>query len=370
MQFLLENESVALASALLEHGVAGIDRYRESLPSRLAKERNALDEQYEFDQRSPSSDNEDDWLESLLDVDENEEELARSLEGFILRSLEISQHKKDDRRSFKWTRKTLIPENPWKEIFNPGLELPSTFRRIKAVRDPEISLLRLGHPLIDAVERFSRWDIRGLAFATWRTSTDLRLEEPWVGFKLDFLVEGDLRDWENDTRVAEQLTVARRRTDSLLPPWMETHFLDFHLVPVKDKLILKLLCHPYKTEPVRDYNLQSRPKTLESVIDAATLERLSREATKVGETLVREGHNFQIAMDIVRPRAQTELNHRLSRIKQQDGTYAGKSRPTDKGHSEEEFELRVAKAVLNPLVRLESIGLFILAPEGPEKFRE
>lgn len=365
VQFLLENERMALASILLKQGVAGIEKYREGVAERLALERSSLDEQYEFDQRAPSLVNEIDWLEALEEVDEDEEDLAQSLDGFLLQALNLSVRKDNGGRSYQWTSKTLIPQNPWLDVFSPGLKLPSAFSRVKAMRDADVNLLRLGHPLVDAAERFSRWDIRGLAFATLRVCPNMHFEEPWVGFRLDFVVEGNLSKWENDIRFTGQLAAARRRTDRLLPPWIETHYLDFELAPVADERLLEQLRYPYKHSAVRDLNLQKRLEMMEKVIAPITLERLSRKSSEVGAALVRNGARFQAAIETGRTQAQMELDHRLERLAMREN-FLGKALPQDDEHvSEEAFETVVAQAVMEPAIRLESIGVFVLASELP-----
>lgn len=365
VQFLLENERITLAKILLRQGVAGIEEYRDGLAERLAAERSALDDQYAFDQRAPGSDNEIDWLEALEEMDEDEEALSRSLEEFLLKALKLSARKDKGTRRYQWTQGTLVPQNPWKDVFALGLELPSTFSRVKAVRDADVSLLRLGHPLVDTMDRFSRWDIRGLAFATWRACPHIHMEEPWLGFQLNFMVEGDLREWENDLRFTEELAAARRRTDWLLPPWLETLFLDFELEPVTDETLLEQLRYPYRHSAVRDLNLQKRLALLEGVVDSITLERLVRKSFAVGQDLVRNDAKFQTTIEAVRGRAQMELEHRLKRLAMR--SLGKKSRSeTDDRVTEEMFEKIVARAVLEPAVRLESIGVFVLAPYCPE----
>jgi ATP-dependent helicase HepA len=361
VQFLLENERIVLAEALLLQGVAGINSYRETLSDRLTKERNSLDEQYEFDQQTPTSYSEADWLEALQDVDCDEETMSRGLDGLLVHAFKMPVRREDNVRSYRWRNSTLIPAIPWKKVFSQGLEQMSTFSRVKAMCDPQVSLLRLGHPLVDALERFCRWDIRGIAFATWRTCDDLLLEEPWVGFKLDFVIEGDLREWENDIRLTSELASARRRTDSLLPPWVETYFLDFHLNPVTDERFLDHLRRPYRSRPGCDYNLQNRPEALSSVIDESTLARLAYKVAETGEVMVREGSYFQSVTKVVQIRAQTELDRRLRRLR------AHILNPSSdmKICHEEAFEKRIAKAVMEPSVRLDSIGLFVLAPDKP-----
>lgn len=366
VQFLLENERVMLAEILLLRGVAGIDEYCNNLPCRLEKERNDLDEQYEFDKHTRTSDNEEDWLEALRDADENKDTMERNVNFFLSRALQIDSHTKKDCYSYEWRKNTLIPAIPWKEIFSPGLEVPSTFSRIKAVRDPSVSILRLGHPLVEALERFCRWDVRGLAFATWRTCRDLQLEEPWVGFKLDFVVEGDLREWENDIRCVEKLSTARRRADRFLPPWMETHFLDYHLSPVTDGMLLKHLSRPYnKNCSDRDFNLQKRLDVLETVIDREDLARLTHQVAESGEHLVRHGETFQEAIHICRAYAAADLDHRRDRLQRRKLSIATHTTQMDSLRQEQDFEQKVAQAVMDPAIRLESIGLFVLAPYAP-----
>lgn len=369
VQFLLENERTLLAGILLSQGVAGIEEYCNSLPDRLTAERNSLDEQYEFDQRSDSTDSGIDWFDTLMDVDEDESEIKRSIYGLFQEALKLDARwgKGDVRYSWKdYKPKTLIPETPWKNEFYPGLDLPSTFSRIKAVRNPGLNILRIGHPLVDAVERFCRWDIRGIAFATWRANEEWPLEEPQIGLKLDYVIEGDLHELENDITSTSILASARRRTDGLLPPWVETIYLDSHLSPVHEGPLLERMSYPYKKGPCRDFNLQKRLKALDSLIDADQLSKLASEAAETGATIVRSSAHFSKTIRQSATTAKVELEHRLQRLHSREQYLSKAKLKVDSAREEMRFEQLIANAVIHPSVRLESIGLFVLASNEPE----
>jgi hypothetical protein len=90
-----------------------------------------------------------------------------------------------------------------------------------------------------------------------------------------------------------------------------------------------------------------------------------RKSFAVGQDLVRNDAKFQTTIEAVRGRAQMELEHRLKRLAMR--SLGKKSRSeTDDRVTEEMFEKIVARAVLEPAVRLESIGVFVLAPYCPE----
>src|SRR5262249_45700495 len=131
-------------------------------------------------------------------------------------------------------------------------EYTGTFDRETALREPRLSLFRVGHPVIDFIEEQSLWDDRGRTFAMWRQESDWDAEpgSEWAGFRFDFTIEGDLEPMIA-TVVAHSYplneVLLRRRIESFFPPTPRYLFVRCDGVKVKtDDSVFSVLDRPYR----------------------------------------------------------------------------------------------------------------------------
>jgi len=111
----------------------------------------------------------------------------------------------------------LIPLHYLKEL-GPLLHGKLTYNRVVARRSPGSRLMRLGDPLVDWIDRYTRLDERGRASAIWRYIPGI--QQPTLFFGFHFLIEFDDRVLSAyPSSIRERL---RRRGDTLLPPGWET----------------------------------------------------------------------------------------------------------------------------------------------------
>ena len=136
--------------------------------------------------------------------------------------------------------------------------LPVTFERAIA-ETKRISLLRVGHPFVDAFEALVRSDDRGTAFAMWRYVPRVT-RVPRLFFRFDFVVEADLAKVGTDLDDSISLASLRRRADEAFPVEYRTVWLNGDLAPVQSPQVLTVLGWPYQKSPrangSRDVNLR------------------------------------------------------------------------------------------------------------------
>lgn len=369
VQFLLEGERLVLAEALLVQGVSGIRGYCEELPDRLRLERENLDDQYALDKLLATGDG--DWFTELDEGDFEEEETKEELEAWMVRALLLWGPRGDVGGKYSWDRRrTLIPEYPWKGHLGAGLDRPVTYSRLQSTLNSELDLMRLGHPLVDAMDWFRRWDTRGVAYATWRQCRELVLEEPWAGLKIEFVIEGDLQSLEGDLGRSRELAIARCRSDSFLPPWCHTVYLDLELQCVEDGALFEHMRYPHRDERVRDVNLKHRLEALDNIVAPDYLATILPQAETVGASRIKESAEYVRRVDVATALAKEKLESHRWRLRQCFNPLADISAPSSletRLKAEFNFEEMVAQAVSSPAVRVESIGLFILSNDLPEE---
>ncbi len=157
--------------------------------------------------------------------------------------------------------------------------------------------MRPGTPFVDRIERFTRWDDRGTAFITWRTSPDWS-DDLWLGFRLCFIIEPDVPFADLFAPSRAELAASRRAQQYLPPRTMSLH-VDAGGEPVDDPALLAILARPYRSDADRagrggDLNLASRPHILDGVIDAgafgALCQRVRNRATEavLGDASLRD----------------------------------------------------------------------------------
>ena len=371
VQFLLEKERTSLAKILLLQGVAGVVTYNVELPERLRIERGSLDDQYALDKLVSSDEDSLSWFEELEDGDYEEEETARDLEAWMCQALKLNADREQGGVTYSWNRyDTLIPAYPWERYIGVGLGRPATYERVKATKHARFDLVRVGHPLVDAMEQFCRWDSRGVSFATWRQSLTHDFESPLPILKLDFLIEGDLHEFENDFSQIQKLAIARRRSDSLLPPWNNTVYLYLDATLVSDPTLLELLQLSYgdKTATkVVDVNLKNRPDVLNQVVDFDFLASLLPLVKNTASCFLRDSETYVRKMRACERVAREDFENRTLRLRMQyEHTDLTDKQRKSRLLESLIFEEAITKAVLEPQIRLESIGLFILAATPPK----
>ena len=351
VQFILPQLETELACAYTERGGDGLRAMIAPIREKIATARRAADEQHALDSVALA----DDAGELALRIDDaeaDEPSLQRDAEGWLVTALQLHRTTiRDDEVTYGWSQDTLMPKQPWEAEFGTANSRRSTWRRTVATRRGA-TLLRPGSALIDAMERFMRWDDRGSAFATWRVDPRLSGSDiSWTGFRFCFVVEPAL---ENDTAVFRTLDTYGlvRRAQSFLPPWTQVLHRDLDGGdPPED--ILEVLASPYhngvRDQGGRDINLSSRPALLASVMPNALFARRCREARDSAEDAIRCDPIYRANVEKATRAAQRDARRR-ARFDE---------------HLKSNGAEAVVTAVQAPRVRLDSMGFFVLSRNPP-----
>ncbi|SEH06415.1 protein DpdE [Candidatus Venteria ishoeyi] len=373
VQFLLEQLEEKLMLQVYRLGSQGLFDMINQVRQQLQEERERLEEQYALDKVTMQEGRTEAFFNALEDFEADEPEIQTTIDTWLFETLKFHRHQNHDEQAFStfWSRSTLVPRYPWENFFQVGLNTPVTYKRRIATKKADTSLLRSGNPLIDALEKFMRWEDRGTAFATWRINPDwIGQDTIWTGFRLCYLVQADVGQFEENFLAGESIAALQRRADGYLPPRMMTLHLDSELQEVTDDTMLALLERPYSsnshdTAP-RDYNLGSRQEALFQVIEPSFFQDLCKHARTISEQRLRDNAEFQAYLNTAYARAEEMLgliNERLQyrqAMQQQETGISTASLERDIA-----FNRLLLQGIEIPSLHLDAIGFFIIAGYPP-----
>lgn len=362
LQHVIERVEREISRQLFLNGANGLEDYIGSLKELMAAERQRLDEQYALDQLAMSREPARTLVGAMEDAEEDEGRIADTLETLLGSLLNFRMSRTKDELQLSWAHNTLLPEWPWRPIFEAALKRPLTWKRRVALSRPDVSLLRPGAPLVDALERLLEWDDRGSAFATWRFQRgEGGVGEEGLYFRLCWVISpGQFAD--ADLLKMEDVAGLRRRAASFLSPWTLVQHVSADLLEVRAREVLDLLQRPYQPygEDSRDFNLGSRPDWLASVISPAEFSDLCFRIRDYSRKMLEESEEFAARCKAAVLAAHHDHERRRRRLETR------LARGDRTATRERELDLAVLRSVEAPSVRLDSVGAFVLAGYMPQ----
>jgi len=364
VQFLIEDIEVEAFKRLFREGPPALSAFAAEIRGRIAEERSSQHEQYALDRLALSERPVEDFIQSMEDAEEDEEGLEREVDAWIVGGLQLTK------RPFEWpapdpfklgaTKQTLIPRLPWLSLFPTDNQKAVTWRRRVATRRQDVELLRPGAPLVDVLERFTRWDDRGTAFMTWRT-TSAWTGDPWLGFRLCLVVEPDLPVADLLAPSSSELALARR-AQQYFRSRNETLYIDINADPVSDEGLIEILERPYRkageVQTYADTNLGSRQRLLDALIDPEKLQAACRAVRDSARHAIARSSDYEHALRSATEAARADLQRRRNRR-------SSKSAADDA----DDFESAMIEAILpglqEPAIRLDAMGLFVISGTRP-----
>lgn len=365
IQFLLAAFELQAFRILLEVGPDGLADLAADIRARIDEERKSQDELYALDRIMTEEDPVETFIQALEEAEEDEDALERGVDRWLVDALMVKK------RPFEWpdedpfklsvARETLIPRLPWQAELKVDSAKPLTWKRRTATRRPEVALLRPGTPLIDVVERFTRWDDRGTAFITHRTAPGWP-GDLWIGFKLCFVVEPQLELSDLVAPTPAELA-AWRRAQRYFPPRAHTVYIDVNGETVRDAVLIAILERPYRNKADEahpaDINLGSRPQTFAEIIDPSTFQRTCRSVRDGARRELARHAEFAAEVASGAALAEAELRRRGDRLLRR------KSAGDAMARADIELIQSILPGIREPAVRLDAMGCFVVAQSAP-----
>ncbi|MNS55008.1 RNA polymerase-associated protein RapA [compost metagenome] len=364
VQFLIDDIEAEAFKRLFRNGPSALSEFATEVRLRIADERSSQHEQHALDRLALAEQPVEDFIQTMEGAEEDEEGLERDVDAWILGGLQLKKRPFEwpDRDPFKLgsTPQTLIPRLPWLSLFPADNNEPVTWRRRIATRRNGVALLRPGAPLIDVLERFTRWDDRGTAFMTWRTTPDWT-GETWLGFRLCLVVEPNLPTADLLAPSRSELALARR-AQQYFQNRNETIYVDINSDPVSDERLIEILERPYskagEAQTHADTNLGSRQRLLDGLIDRHAFESICRSVRDGARYAISNSTAYQEAIQAATKAASADLQRRHNRRA---------SKPV--ANEVDDFDCQIIEAILpglqDPLVRLDAMGLFVISNTRP-----
>lgn len=375
LQFLLDDLRDQIKLALFRRGAQGLMEAAEALVQQITDERQRLDEEYALDSRAMVDDDAT-LLFDRLDAADHARAF-QPLQRLLIDMLQfrcLTSTERGDVFTLEWSERTLLPRQPWRELFtSSALASRLTYQRSVATTTRGVRLIRPGLQIVDAVERFMRWDDRGIAFATWRVDPAWDSERwgDWIGFRMSYVIQPEVptgrANWNKSGKVTS--SAVQRRLDALLPPWTTLIDIGIDGRPVDDGLLREVLKRGYSPtgrNMIRDYNLGSRKELLFRVIEPSEFQQAVHQARDAGEGLVRDSAAYRSWWNQFAEHALRTLAADSDRLA------ARKKRSVADSAIEIELEVNalLAQAVRQTAVRLDGMGLIVVSSAPPKSGQE
>lgn len=376
LQFYIDEQMPGLLKRAFREGAPGLTEHIPAARVEIEAERERIEEQAAIDEIDVRDGSAAEYFRTLDESDATYEVLQEAVEGWMCGMLQFGRQADGRVRGalrYAALDRTLVPADVLAARFRPFLSRAGTYDRTVAARHPEIALYRLGEGLMESLSEYVDWDDRGQAFAIWRElpEWDAREGMEWVGFRFDVVAEADTRAARE---VLERLTERRttlksldRRGDALLPPRIETIFVDVGLAEVVEPALLERLRRPFNKQRGphgNDHNLtKHRVGAISEVVPEETWDRLCREARDAALRLMRERSAFRDRCERHAVQAARRLGLQLEQLRMREL----------RGASVAAWELEIEQALCEALVagirtprlRVDAAGFIVLSGRGP-----
>ncbi len=382
LQFAIDALLPDVYDAVLDDGPTGVARMTETLPERLAAERDAVAEQDALD-AIEVGDRAGNVPSAMREVENLWSRIQQATEGLLCEGPgNLRFHRDVDRkdgryRSYRLTVPgrtpdlTSMPLVAWDVLrsrFVPVVKHMGTYSRAAAIERPGARLFRIGEPLVDSLTDYIRWDDRGQTFAFWRTSRDAPDESLY--FRFDYLIQADTEAASRALEASGQKLDRRalqRRADAFLPPRIASLWCALDGAVVADPDLIGLLRTPY--EPRRgDVNInQERRWALDELIGESDWEWRCRTARARSEETLRRQPFFDAACQAAVERFEATSRATLTQRRIRFGFLPARQRAAEESElaADTAIDSALALGMREPQVRLDSIGAVVLSPVLP-----
>jgi ATP-dependent helicase HepA len=243
-----------------------------------------------------------------------------------------------------------------------------TFRRARALRSFGTSLLRFGDPLLEEITDLLLHDHVGRSWMLWRKSAAWQRPER-AFLRFDVLVEADVDTSELGDDVGR---IVRREADALLPPVVATRWLDLD-GKEPDPDTRRLLELPYASDGAddgsyHDHHLhRGRLAWLDELIPADDRPKAWRKAQEQVLRSVRSLEIVEQALEKSQADAARILPMRRQQLELRLRAVADPERQALQADIEqrERHERIVLSAISEPRIRIDGVGLVVLASAVP-----
>lgn len=346
---------------LTERGASTLLERIPDIRVEIDAERQRQEDQAVVDRMAERETGTHELIKAIEEAETDDTALEATTDGWLLEALKL--RKTGDAETFTLSRErnTMIPEHPWWEGIDETM--PLTWQRRIAVNRASTALMRPGLPLVDRLERFSRWDDRGTACILHRRVHSWK-RPPWAGFVLDVRLEADIAP-AHPLYPSVLERALERRAYEYLEPISRRLMVDLEGKDVSgDPLLRALLSQPFlkrgaKPHPTyEDCNL-GHTDHLRRVDAVIGLDRLS---DRCSNALARAADAMPS-----QPELRAKLDDALVQLEDDLRRYQAYDVPGDQGGTLAALE-RLRPALEYPRVRVEGLCCILISRETAERY--
>lgn len=307
------------------------------------------------------------FFRRLEEYEDDVEPFRRAVTGYLewVNKIDLFEYRRLSvvRRHQYHDWNNVLLRRDWFDQISPHLAEQPAWDRPDAQRHPERPFLRLGHPLVDLLERFSREDDRGQAFLMWRVRREQ--VEPEVYCRLHYVIEAG-REALRAQLAGLPLPPGRepellRLADLFFPPRVEVLFLQENLEPVRDVSLRELLRRDYDKD-AGDVNLGNPDLAgvLDQHIGAGRWANLCRSLREAAVWLIEDDPAHRDACR----QAEQDLDAFFTRRREQLALalqHADRAARDAQLAVEQAIQTALEQAVRRPAIRPDAVGVILLA---------
>jgi ATP-dependent helicase HepA len=380
LQFYVDRKMPRLEQVLFIEGAAGLEARIEEVAAEVVAELRMNAEQYALDEMDTIGRSGQEFIRRMDQFESDPTAIADAVEKWACDTLRFQRE--DFVAEPKVVRynvglATSIPHGQlpfWKRLVGAR----GTYVREVATQAKTVRLFRPGEPFIDALMHYAQENEQGRAFAVWRVepSWDRNDGSEWTGFRFNFIVEANLDraswvfEWGGMAE-ADRAAFARQAV-GFFPPMMRTVYVDSDGQAVTDERLLVVLRRPFLSADKggTDFSLEGvHGQVLDALIDPAQWKHICSAAAEKAKEVLRHNEAFASACASRRQQAERDLLFRAERMRLRMTTerQIAKGLTITSRDMEIEDKLRqvLLDGIVNPHLRLDSIGLLIIAGRAP-----
>ncbi|MFF2091280.1 protein DpdE [Paenibacillus sp. NPDC058174] len=237
LQFFIDAILPDVLRNLYMNGLPGLEKSIEGMHTNIHDEKVRIAEQQIIDEIDVYEQQASDFFDQLVLYESNPERIQQSIEPWVCEAMRFKKIENGGQIIYKPASGTLLPTQHLVAL-NEQMERPGCFDREIVIKNNNNKLFRLGDPFFDVLSGYLRKDDRGQSYAFWRKVKSWTQDTDWLGFRLHYIVEGDLKPLINllEARgLRVDLKVYQRLLDKFFKPTYVEVILDYQGNRVDDE---------------------------------------------------------------------------------------------------------------------------------------
>lgn len=364
LQHVIDVEIPRLQKRAFLGGPEALASEIESLKLQVVEERETIEEQDVIDGMHGLS---PDFplCSNLAQADREVEMFGDALTAYLGQNAGLRKrlNEEDNSLSFSLPRNTspIIPSDRL-DYLAEMLNQPATFFRNVAAESFSLQFLRPGHPAVDACRHLLAWDDRGRVFAMWREATEMSHVKcifrcvVHVGVDISPVIEMlDSAEWD-----ALQRGGLLRMVRGWFPDSLNDLFLDEEGKVVSEPII-ELCRRPYDNRT--DVNLgKERAAHVRDEFGSETWQKWCSSAADAALRSVAVSNDLRQKQDTALSESAEHFALTRTRLAARQRAGIETSAQTERSlQQEKDLEELVTKMLSTPVIRLDTIGAYLLS---------